>query len=450
MGKKAIAHKMLKERDLEKYKRKPEKKKAKAVTVIGKAYDLEDIEDMLGDLRSEERDKAVFVSIQFMSDNLAIKETAEKHEIELDKLEDAVIGIVQRDSQLILDVLKETKRTRALSYIVESPKFPSETKKKAEAILKEIKKPEKRFEQKKEAVPTVEAFTPAMVKALWKDLNSKDKSKQITAAISVFTNYSRIAPAMSKIPGLNVTQVVNKARDVTLRNTDPLLRQIILTWNKAALGFLATSRSIPPSLAKRAKTALKKLEPAAVEKPKPIKPTAAEIPRTIVPRPKIPEPRSELKAPEPKTKVTIGEKEITTRKPEAAPMKFDEPKVRRIWKDLNTIEAKTAIKAAIQVFTNYHDIARVLPNIPMMTISQFVGKASDVASKNMQMFFKKLSDTRNKKALEFIVKSQAVVSVELTKEAKRVLELLLRKEREGKRFEPKVTFKEGGEPGDEE
>jgi hypothetical protein len=68
----------------------------------------------------------------------------------------------------------------------------------------------------------------------------------------------------------------------------------------------------------------------------------------------------------------------------------------------------------------------------------------------MQNFFKKLTDTRNTKALLFISESQAVPPG-LSKKAKEILEMLLpSEEKKEPKFKPKVTFKEGGEPDDEE
>jgi hypothetical protein len=450
MAKKKLQDNRLKERHLEKYKKKKPGKK-KTQVKVGRQYRLDEIESMLGNIRSEEREKSATASIQFLSDNKQISETlANIPNQDIDSILSEVSAVVARDSELILTILEETKKITALTFLAKSEKMPPAINQKAQTVLKRmhLAKDAQKFEKQKEAATDVKAFTPTMVKTLWKNLNSTEPQTRISAAITLFTHYSKIAQTMPKVPMLTISQLMVKAKDVTFRNTDPLFRQVLKTWNRAAVGYMATSESLPPRIRKRAQDALNAMQPTKTIKPK--------IPGFITPKPKTPELKTktlespviqstQLQAkPEKKTLILEGE-EIKTAKAEVVPVKFDEKMVKQIWKNLNSKEINTTIQAAIKVFSNYHDISRVLPSIPMLTISQVVTKASETASQNMVLFFKKVSDTRNVKALQFLSISQAVPP-ELSKKAIEILEYFApKKKREKKDEEPKVTFKEGTE-----
>ena len=54
-------------------------------------------------------------------------------------------------------------------------------------------------------------------------------------------------------------------------------------------------------------------------------------------------------------------------------------------------------QAAIDFFSNYQEISKVLPKIPMMNITQMASKASAVASRHAEIFFIRLSQAKNQK-----------------------------------------------------
>jgi hypothetical protein len=410
---------------------KPRKKGA--VVVIGKSYIDEILQQMISNLRSEEREKSITAAIKFASESKEIKESMEGNEkFNSEKIYDEVLAVIENNNQIVIDILKETKRIPALTFIANSEKLPEVTRFKAQDVLfpLQIEKPKEKFTQKSYVAPKVSTFTPRIVKTLWKRMNSTTPKIRIKAAILFFANYSKIAPVMSKIPNLTITQLMVKAKDVTFRNTDPLFREIIKTWNRAALGFLGKSESMPPEIRKKAKVLMKKYFPEKVVKLDLKKPKKAIEPKT----------KSEVKKPETK---------IDTKEPETKSA-YNVKKVKLVWANLQSRQKTIAIKAAIEVFSNFQNISQVMPKIPMLNITQVVGKATEIASRNSSAFFRRLSLSKNKKALNFLVKSD-IVKKDLTATAMELLALLDKKPKKDVE-EPKLTYKseEPPEESDEE
>jgi hypothetical protein len=392
-------------------KPKPKTKKPGAVTVIGKSFSEEAIRKMISNLRNEERETSITAAIEFASENMGIQETMDKSEkFNSEKIYEEVLNVIEQNNQIVMDVLKETKAIRALSFIAKSDKVSEVTRNKAQDVLfpLQIEKPKESFTDKLDKTPKIKAFTPEMVKILWKKLNSTNTNTKVRAAIAFFANYSRIAPVMSKIPNLTITQLMVKAKDVTYQKTDPVFREIIKTWNKAALGYIAKSESMPARIRNKAAALLKKYFPTKVLK-----------------------------------------MDIETKKKEAAPKRekaesvvkttYNVKKVKQIWANLRSRQKTIAIKAAIEVFSNFQDISLVMPKIPMLNITQVASQATDVASRNATAFFRKISLNKNLKALEFLIKSDATTP-DLKAQALELFEQLS-KEVKKKVFKPKVIFK---------
>jgi len=408
--------------------RKPQKEPGGPI-VIGKALSPQEISEMLADLRSKERERSIAGAIKFFEGSESVKTEASKDpNIDIKSITESAINILKADTDVILSVMEETKKMAALSFLSRSEYVPEPVKAKAEAGLKRlhIQEDSEKFELKKEKEMEVKAFMPQQVNALWKELNGPDKQAQIKAAIALFTFYPKISEAMPKIPDLTISQLMARAKDISNQNTDPLFRMLIKTLNRAALGFLATNRTMPPKIQERASAALKAMGEA----------------------PKITAPIVQVGPSKQEEKVRIGKSEIQVKKPEQEPRKFDIPKVKRLDLDLRSKDHDRSIIAAISVFSNYQEISQVVSKIPLLTISQLKDKACNIASRHSSDFFQRIVQENNMKTLEFIAKSE-VIPLNLRKKAQDVIDYMLQpKARDKGRIVPRVIMDEGGAPDD--
>jgi hypothetical protein len=410
--------------------RKPKQKKGRAAIVIGKTFTAEELHKLLLDLRAKERERSIAAAIKFSGNVEAVKAAASKDpNIDIKSITETAVETIKNESEIVLSVLEETKKIAALTYISKTEKIPEPIRHEADTALKriEIANESKKFEIKSKAEMEVKEFTPIMITDLWKALNSTKKQTQVKGAITLFTFYSRIAQTMSKVPNLTLSQLMVLAKDITYQNTDPLFREIIKTWNRAAAGFLASSKTIPKKIRERAQAVLKAM---------------GEAPKITAPKVQPEEPKEEI--------VKIGKEEVAVHKPTIALEKFDVQKVKRLAVEMRSREHDRSIIAAINFFSNYQEISQVVTKIPLLTISQLKDKAVSIASKHSGDFFLKLTQIKNFKALEFIAKSEAIPQ-ELSNKAQEVLDyLLLKKPKKKTTAVPKVIMKEGGEPDDEE
>ncbi|MBU0532097.1 hypothetical protein KKB44_01240 [Candidatus Micrarchaeota archaeon] len=365
------------------YRRKLEKPRSiekkglptkKVAVVVGKAYTIDQLQDLIASLSSGSSDREIIAVTNFIENQSSIAETAvNTPEISGTEIVELVIAAVLKNEKELLSKFEKENNVPALTFIAKSSSMPPPVQKRAAEVLQRAE-PQKIA---KEEITFVLPYTPKEVQILIKNLESKVEEIKISAAIQFIHDYPRVTPAVLAMPLLTVTSVTTKAVEVIKVNTDRVLDAMVQKKMVPALIFLSSLSQVPLPIQKRAREAAEKLLVSPVEKPR----------------------------------------EYASSK-HYAPMELQ-----ALLDGLGSVERVRAVRNAIEFLKNYDIIIQAISKAPMLTVTEVTSNAVKVIETNLGSILKELKRTNDTATIEFLAHSSKFSS-KTRKKAAQVLKLM--------------------------
>ncbi len=373
---------------------KPAPVKKKVAVVVGKAYTLEEIQSLLADLSGQNTDREIAAVVEFAENQGAISEAAATApEVSGTEIMELVIAAVLKNQSKILTQFEVQRKVKALSFIAKSSAIPPETAKKAESALVRINPTKTELKETKQEPALVKTpYTPAQVKTLVQNLESRIKEVKIPAAIQFIVDYPKIAPTVAKIPMLTVTTVTNKAVEVIKDNTDAVISSMVAKKMRPALIFLSSLSQVPIAIQKKAHAAAEKLK---VSLPKPGEATKV---------------RPLARAP--------GEDVESLRSKDYSPFELS-----ALCNGFGSTERVRVVATAIEFLKNYDIIAKAVSKTPEYTITDVSKLAVAAIDNHLDAILKQLAKKRDVNAVRFLAESSKFSS-NARKRAAKLLKLM--------------------------
>jgi hypothetical protein len=359
----------------------PKRKRAPAKAgsppaLVGTAYSLEQIQDLLSGLQSYERDTALGAMVEFVSNYEAISEGAQKTpDITISEVVAVASAAIERSGAPLIEKLEQGKMQKELAFLSEASYISKNLREEAAKSLKRLsirmKKAAKKLEEsarssgQKAQGPRQSPSSPAGLEAAEKILGS----------------------ASSGPPPAEAVRAALSQKDV-LENLVPYLAAKMKLPELKALSSLP---SAPPKLRMDAAKALASLPAPGIQAPA----TQASAPH------RKPVPQAPVKS-APRTPKPVRPRTPPQSAPvEEAPLRIDTANISALLKDLDSAVSFVAVPAVVKSLKNYEAIAEFLSTSPITTVTKFSEKLFSALERNAGPVLKELG--RDRKVLEFLL-----------------------------------------------
>lgn len=376
--------------------KKPYTKKVAAV--IGRPYTLEELGSLISVLSGENTDREIEGVAEVAENQPAIAEAVSKvPDVSLDEVMGLVMEAVLKNEQKMLAKFEKERNAKALKFLAGMEGLKPEVRQKAAQILETIK-PTKfqdaKMPEAKETRTEQADYTPKEVKALVKNLESKIPKLSIPAAIKFISDYPRIAPTVSSMPLLTVTQVTTKAVEIIKQNTDKVIDTMVQKNMVPALIFLSSLGQVPLDIRNKAFKAAESLKPAG-------------------PAPEVKE---------------IEVNDIKVQK-SYSPMELS-----ALLDGLGSVERVRVVRSAIEFLKNYEVIIEAVSKAPDISVTQVTDMAMKAIGSNVGAVLKTLEKTKDKASLTFLSNSSKVPETIREKAQAALMRVLLARKKEKSPF----------------
>ncbi|MBD3210662.1 hypothetical protein GF318_04750 [Candidatus Micrarchaeota archaeon] len=414
-------------------KKQEEKRKGalptkKVAIIVGRAYTLEEIQELIAALSSEALDVQFEAVSEFAENQGRISEGAAKEpEVSGTEIVDLVVAAVLKSEKEMLERFEKERRAKALSFLAKSGSVPEHIQKKAAEALQRIL-PEEAEAPKEEKEPEISLekapYGIEEAKALARNMESKARRLRIAAAVKFIKDYPRITPTVAKAPMMTVTSVTEKAIVIIKENTDKVLDMMAKKRMLPALLFLASLAQVPMQIRKKAEKTAERLK--------------AELPEPRLH--KVEAPEAEVEAPQPEP-MEVREEEPAMETP--APQAMTIWDVKAMMRGLDVRSAR-AVLAAMKFLQNYDQVTKEISKAPMLTVTEVTKKVADIVETNRTKILKKLKEAKDVNTINFLANSS-----KFSKETRKQATLLLKRMVE-KTDEKKEAFKKMLPPFEED
>lgn len=367
-------------------RRAPPRKKT--AVVFGKAYDLDDLQQLLADLQKQELETTFRAVVSYVSDNARISEgAANVPDIKKSDIDSIVAEALLRDGQRMLQLLKSRSRMAELAFLSTSSSMPPAVTKAARAALAEAA-------DRPAPASAPKAYGSRELGLLLQKLDSE--ATKVRAVAEFLKNHHAVVEAAAREPMLTVTEVNTRVAKALEHRGSEVVAFLRNHKMVRSLGLLSSLPFVPEKVRREAAAALQSLAP-----PRPIPAPPATEGKTSA------RPPSAATAQSPQTQqraVPLAPPRARTA-PSVAPAKFSEAELKSLFQRMESPDARKAAAAVVEALKKYDTIAEFLTASPAATVTSFTSRVFESFSRNMDAVMGVMRERRETGVLEFLSKS---------------------------------------------